>query len=385
MHTEATERCDRRKGRNESAKEIKAAQSLLLLRDAEETTELEETEGSVATQTELTSANVHAMQQLLTDQQQVIEDLTARLTQRLAPFSEESLQNDEMVEFYTGVPNIKVLKAVFELVVKAVPSSDTSSLSPFQEFMVTVVKLRQNCPAQDLAYRLNVSCATVSQIFLKWMTVMDIRLGFLILWPDCDAVCKTMPKCFRASFGTKVVVIIDCFEIFIERPFDLQARASTWSSSKHHNTVKVLLGIVPQGVVSFVSEPWGGCVSDKHLIEHCGILDKLLPGDVVLADRGFDIKDSVGAMQARLHIPAFIKGKSQLSAMELTETRTISNVCMPVERVIGNVQQKYSMLQSTLPIDYLIKQSGEERPVIDKIVRVCCALCNVCDSVVPFD
>ena len=54
LHTEATERCDRRKGRNESAKEIEAAQSLLSLRDAEETTELEEIEGSVATQTELT-------------------------------------------------------------------------------------------------------------------------------------------------------------------------------------------------------------------------------------------------------------------------------------------------------------------------------------------
>ena len=27
-------------------------------------------------------------------------------------------------------------------------------------------------------------------------------------------------------------------------------------------------------------------MSDKFLTEHCGILDKLLPGDVVLADRG---------------------------------------------------------------------------------------------------
>ena len=59
----------------------------------------------------------------------------------------------------------------------------------------------------------------------------------------------------------------------------------------------------------------GGCrVSDKHLTEHCGILNYLLPGDVVLADRGFDISESVGLMQARLHIPAFTKGKDQLSA-----------------------------------------------------------------------
>ena len=44
-------------------------------------------------------------------------------------------------------------------------------------------------------------------------------------------------------------------------------------------------------------------------------------------------------MQAKLHIPAFTKGKSQLSAMEVTETRTIANVRIHVERVIGNVRQ----------------------------------------------
>ena len=52
----------------------------------------------------------------------------------------------------------------------------------------------------------------------------------------------------------------------------------------------------------------GGRVSDKLITEHCGILDKLIPGDVVLADRGFDISDSVGVKQARLHIPASLYG-----------------------------------------------------------------------------
>ena len=42
------------------------------------------------------------------------------------------------------------------------------------------------------------------------------------------------------------------------------------------------------------------------------ILQKLLPGDIVLADRGFDIADSVGYYQARLHIPAFTRGKKKL-------------------------------------------------------------------------
>lgn len=75
-----------------------------------------------------------------------------------------------------------------------------------------------------------------------------------------------------------------------------------------------------------------------------------MPGDIVLADRGFDISESVGMMQARLHIPAFTKGKSQLSAVEVENTRTIANVRIHVERVIGCVRQKYAILQGTLSV-----------------------------------
>ena len=59
----------------------------------------------------------------------------------------------------------------------------------------------------------------------------------------------------------------------------------------------------------------------------------------MLADRGFEISESVELMQARLHIPAFTKGKDQLSDLEVEETRAIANVIVRVERVIGAVRQ----------------------------------------------
>ena len=71
--------------------------------------------------------------------------------------------------------------------------------------------------------------------------------------------------------------------------------------------------------MAFVSDAWGGRVSDKYLTEHCGLLSKLLPGDILLADHGFNIAESVGVMQARPHIPAFTKGKDQLSALEVNK------------------------------------------------------------------
>ena len=92
-------------------------------------------------------------------------------------------------------------------------------------------------------------------------------------------------------------------------------------------------------------------MSNKYLTNNCGILSKLLPGDVILADRGF----------------------------------AIANIRIHVERVIGCRRQKYTILQSTLPITFVTKRVNEEVPILDHIVRVCCGLNNLCDSVVPLE
>ena len=56
-----------------------------------------------------------------------------------------------------------------------------------------------------------------------------------------------------------------------------------------------------------------------------------------------------GLMQARVHIPAFTKGKDQLSALEVEETCAIANVRIHVERVVWAVRQRYTVLKGTAP------------------------------------
>ena len=183
---------------------------------------------------------------------------------------------------------------------------------------------------------------------------MDVRLAPLIFWPEREQLWKTMPVYFQYSFGKKVTVIIDCLEVFIEEPSNLLARAQTFSNYKHHNTIKILIGITPQGSISFVSETWGGGTSNKVLTENCGFLDKRLPGDVVMVERGFTVAESVGTRQARLVIPAFTKGKSQLDPVVVEKTRVIANVRIHVERVIGLFRGKYTILEGTLLTDFLV-------------------------------
>lgn len=307
------------------------------------------------------------------------------LPEKSTVFEEDYFEGDnEKVRFYTGLPSLEILKKTFSFVSPRV-TRHPLLLSKFQEFVLVLIKLRLGVPHQDLAYRFNVSRAVVSRIIIIWLTAMDMTLSSLISWPDREQLQRTMPRCFIDSFGLKTSVIIDCFEIFIDRPSNLLARAQTFSNYKHHNTVKVLIGITPQGTVSFVSEAWGGRTSDKFLTENCGFLKNLVPGDLVLADRGFTVHEEVWFRQAELNIPAFMKGKNQLDPVDVKKTRRIADVRIHVERVIGVLRQKYTILQSTLPTDFLTCNQENQIPLIDRMVRVCSALVNLCPPIVPFD
>ena len=173
------------------------------------------------------------------------------------PFDQWEFENDkEKVKFYTGLPSFHILNTVF-LQVSAHVTRKSRNLTTFQEFILTLMKLKLDLPFKDLSYRFDMSLPTVSRIFTAWMVALDVRLSPLIKWPDREDLWRTMPQCFQVSFGQKTTVIIDCFEIFICRPSNLLARPQTFSLYKHDNTVKVLIGITPQGTISFVSKAWG--------------------------------------------------------------------------------------------------------------------------------
>ncbi len=63
----------------------------------------------------------------------------------------------------------------------------------------------------------------------------------------------------------------------------------------------------------------------------------------------------------------------------MEQTRRIANVRIHVERVIGNIRQKYSILSGTQPIDFVTVEDKNAVPTLDKMVYVACALINLLD------
>ncbi|XP_065288140.1 uncharacterized protein [Dermacentor albipictus] len=188
----------------------------------------------------------------------------ARNENKLLELTEDALKcSDRKVAYFTGMANFTILYALFGVIERFGSHNAKNSLPNFQEFLLFIMKLKLNLQVTDLAFRLNVSDATVSRIFDKWLHAAYCRLKSQLVWPQRSALQHTIPQAFCDSFGERVAVIIDCFEIKIERPSSFLPRSETLSQYKGSNTAKYLIGIAPQGIVNFISEGWGGRTSDS--------------------------------------------------------------------------------------------------------------------------
>ena len=73
-------------------------------------------------------------------------------------------------------------------------------------------------------------------------------------------------------------------------------------------------------------------------------------------------------MCAEVKIPDFTKGKKQLSAFDVESTRNIAHVRIHAERVIGNIVQKYQIVDSTIPMTFLSVAEEDAVTTLDKVV-----------------
>ena len=165
-----------------------------------------------------------------------------------------------------------------------------------------------------LSERFDVSVSLISKTFTTWINFLYHALPLYSSFPSQKLVRKYFPKRFEKYPITRI--IIDETVIFVERATSIKTQAQTWSNYEHHNTWKALVGISPNGIVTFVSSLWTGRVSDKELRNCPGLLEKLEPRDNVMADKGFDIADIL-PFGVTLNIPPFKEGRDQLNPEEL--------------------------------------------------------------------
>ena len=78
--------------------------------------------------------------------------------------------------------------------------------------------------------------------------------------------------------------------------------------------MKCLVGVIPGGAFSFISQMYAGHISDREIVTRSGFLEQQFDnGDSVMADKGFQIQDLLPPGVA-LNIPPFLGSQVQVSA-----------------------------------------------------------------------
>ncbi|KAM4531367.1 uncharacterized protein PAE49_023577 [Odontesthes bonariensis] len=266
-------------------------------------------------------------------------------------------------------------------------SPKVSGFSTEDQLFLCLLKLRQNPSNALLSHVLDRPEPTIRYMFRRWLNILYAKITFLIHWPDRECIRETIPPVMMVNFP-RLTAIIDCFEIRIEYPKGLKARAKSYSSYKKWTTVKYLIACSPAGSITFLSQAWGGRASDVKITRECGFISPCYHhrGDQILADRGFTLKDDFSVLGVSLITPAFTRGKKQLTGKDNEESRIKSKVRIHVERVIGVLKRRFRILDGPLPRCFVktLWDEVKERDVvtIDKIVHVCAALVNMSGSVV---
>ena len=210
------------------------------------------------------------------------------------------------------------------------------ALSLKDQLLVLLMRLRLNLLEWDLAFRFNVSEATISRMLNRWINFCYLRLGSLPIWPTWERVEESMPDCFQQAYPTTYCVI-DATEIFCETPSSLPLQSQCYSNYKSHCTLKGLVAVAPNGAIIFISELFNGAISDRQLTIQSGFLEMLAlvpKGKSVMADRGFEIQDLMLKHEIFLNTPPFRDG-DHLKQDDVMKTQKIARVRIHVERVVA--------------------------------------------------
>ncbi|XP_016417374.1 uncharacterized protein LOC107747409 isoform X2 [Sinocyclocheilus rhinocerous] len=290
--------------------------------------------------------------------------LTLAPPPELQPAASYTLTNNADCLLYTGIPLLE-----FHTLVSCLQGfAPTSSAMPVaDQILMTLMKLRQNFVIADLAKRFGKSHGQVSKTVKLWIDVLYKHTKDLIPWLPRETIKATLPEAFKDHFPN-TTCIIDCTETVLQKAKNLDSRSESYSHYYASNTLKYLVATSPSGLVMFISEAYSGKCSDRYIVQNSGFLDCLRPGDEVMADRGFTIRDLLEERKVNLVMPAFTRKQCQLTNEEVTHTRRIAHARIHIERAIRRLKV-YKILSQTLPINLV--------PEFDKILRICAALVNL--------
>lgn len=173
----------------------------------------------------------------------------------------ENIRSDsKLMKFYTGFVNYETFIALFDYLQPKAEAmkywngrnsvggkhytcgkKSEHVLSKLDEFVMIMVRLRLGLLLKDLAARFGISESSCSKIFFTtWINFLYFELTAMCQYTSKEKTLETMPKQFHNFPCT--CVIIDCTEIFTQRPSSLETQRQTFSNISTITHLNFLLG-----------------------------------------------------------------------------------------------------------------------------------------------
>lgn len=318
-----------------------------------------------------------------TDQSEHSAQLAQNTTSTQTPhtfrlFSFEDMMSDaKSVLFYTGLENINKFHLVLSTLLPMAHhlhyrGSQVINVMIEDQFLIMLIKLRRNKPDFELSKIFGISITEIGNIFVTWINFVFNLWSQVNIWPSRALTDYYMPKLFR-QYHPSTRVIVDGTEVPITKPSNPTAQQATFSSYKHHNTIKFLVGATPGGLISFCSEGYAGSTSDRQITERSSLLTLCDENDAIMADRGFNVQDLFEHKNIAIYTPTFLKGLTQLPGIKLKHDRQLAKNRIHIERLIG-LTKTFKILKSDVNAYYV--------PLLSRIFFVCVMLCNFKEGIV---
>ncbi|XP_055340244.1 uncharacterized protein LOC129589493 [Paramacrobiotus metropolitanus] len=243
-------------------------------------------------------------------------------------------------------------------------SGNPLALNYFNQCFLTLMKLRTGMTYEVLGAIFGIDSRTVGEYYNCWLEVMDERMMAVFRqFPYRNVDPLPLPAKIAALFP-KITMIVDCFEIKIEKPKNPDAARKCWSSYKKSYTIKLLVGCEADGNPCFLSHPYQGSISDPAIVKASELLQKLTFGDVVLAERGFQLTEIARNLGFQWIVPPSVGKNENMSAEKLKDTAEIARARIVVENTIGRAKT-FNQIRGPLRITDLQRIDTEVRVVFN--------------------
>jgi hypothetical protein len=141
-----------------------------------------------------------------------------------------------------------------------------------------------------------------------------------------------------------------------------------------------MVGVSPAGLITLISDGFGGKASDKFLFNESKVIEKSreMVGEEkfgIMVDKGYLIEQECAQANVDLFIPAKKQG-AQFSKDAAIESKKIAAARVHVERVIGRLRNFKIIRDRIKPHLY---------NSMDDIMFICCALVNLQTPVLADD